>query len=141
MEQEKNENQGTLELDPSVIRERHSVQASLTDRYGVGVFTNTFRGEMEAAGLELSARRERIMGDIFTGSFTATGPGGGLESLLFMQEKGEAVSPDSQPGADTAWAWHGLMAIGSCLLFSMLMVKLNRKKKTEREIKIANVKL
>ncbi|MCL2254318.1 MAG: hypothetical protein FWC09_07715 [Lachnospiraceae bacterium] len=129
-----------LHLDPSVIRDKHNLSTSLTDYYGIGVFTDSFRQNKERVDNEMANKMQEALRNVFVADFSNI-ESADIESYLFLQEKEQVISLDSNVTVSAFNAWYALISLGVILLFGMMLYKYHCKKGKEREKNVADIKL
>lgn len=131
-----------LQLNPYVIKERQSTYTSLTDQYGVFVFTNRFRQSKQQIETEAARQNEQLMQDIFNGRYLPEEQvENGLESLLFIKEKEQVIRQENNDTVSVHTLGYGIALMGAGLLFGALLLQYHRKKKKVREEHVADIKL
>lgn len=102
-----------IELHPELVKQRQDVYSSLTDLYGVDVFTTEFRDIVERVVNERKQREERIGGQVFAEDMLRQQAADTqITEQLFLGQKQNILSPDYKSGSDS-WS---LMQTGVVLI-------------------------
>lgn len=131
-----------LQLDPNTVKDRQSVYTSLTERYGVSVFTDEFRLYKTISDSRKDLRQEHLMQSVFSGVYQdGEQEDNGFVNLLFIQQKEQVITQDFADGLSVNTLWYVAALLGAGLLFGTLLLRYQRKKKKEREDHVAHIKL
>ena len=91
-----------IELHPELVKQRQDVYNSLTDLYGVDVFTTEFRNIVERVVNERKQREKQIGEQVFAGDMLrqqATDTQ--ITEQLFLGQKQNILSPDYTNDSDS----------------------------------------
>ena len=102
-----------IELHPELVKQRQDVYSSLTDLYGVDVFTTEFRDIVERVVNERKQREELIEEQVFAEDMLRQQAADTqITEQLFLGQKQNILSPDYKSGSDS-WS---LMQTGVVLI-------------------------
>ncbi len=131
-----------LYLDPYTVKDRQNIYTSLTDRYGVPVFTDEFRRNKAASDSQDEMQQQHLMQSVFQGLDTGESQEENeIISLLFIQKQDAVISQDFSSGLSSGILWYAVALIGAVALFTALLLRYRSKKIKEREDHVAHIKL
>ncbi len=91
-----------IKLHPELVKQRQDVYNSLTDLYGVDVFSTEFRNIVESVVNERKQREERIGGQVFAEDMLRQQAADTqITEQLFLGQKQNILSPDYTSASDS----------------------------------------
>ncbi|MBD5474812.1 MAG: hypothetical protein HDR17_02335 [Lachnospiraceae bacterium] len=121
-------------LHPEAVKQRQDVYSSLTDLYGVDVFSTEFQDIVERVVGERKQREEQISGQVFVEDMLRQRDADTqILGQLFLGQKQNILTPDYESGSDVWSFMHTGVVLIAILAVSALYIFIFQDRKVRRK--------